>query len=240
MDVQTGILMLVGGGTDTGNFNTATGAVMQFGNGTHDLNAGTTFTGTGVIELSTGTLNANTAASIPNFTQTSGVLSGPAVVTVTGNASFTGAASRSMVGAGTLRLQGTTTIDMVSGSNTGGIYVDSGYTLRNEGTATWTAGYIELDSSSLAGSGTLNNAGTFLVDGNVSGTVVSNFRSGWRRQQQRHLPQAEQHGRQPFANRGRLQQQRHGGRADGDFVVFERRAGAYRHGTGSRRGHLLA
>src|SRR6185436_6784787 len=67
VQVQTGILSLNGGGTHTGSFDVAAGTVLDFGGGTHNLNAGA-ITSPGTVRVSGAVLNVNTAYGIAGTT----------------------------------------------------------------------------------------------------------------------------------------------------------------------------
>lgn len=59
VNVSAGTLQFAKDGTDTGTFNVANGANLQFIGGVRDLNAGSNVTGSGNVQLSGGTVNVN-------------------------------------------------------------------------------------------------------------------------------------------------------------------------------------
>ncbi|QSA95832.1 hypothetical protein [Methylococcus sp. EFPC2] len=180
VDVQTGVLQFSGNSTLGGSLTIADGAELLLNGGTHTVggsvalasggslringgtvslaNAGNSLAGE--VGLSGGTLDlgaAQTLAASGSYTQSSGTLKG-ANLTVSGAAALSGG---SQSGASTTALKGTTTI-------TGSIGLDAGRTLKNEGTLSWTSGYINLNDSGTTGSGTLVNAAgaSFEIQGN--------------------------------------------------------------------------
>ncbi len=159
VSVQSGTLEFSSGGSSTASaFTVSSGATLDFGGGTFDLTGGS-IGGSGLTEVSGGTLelgsNATTASS---FEQAGGTVDGTATLTVLGAATFTG--SDVETGSGTTLLQGAT-------SDSGTIYLDGGRTLENAGTfnVTGTAGFVVggLPSGTPAGGGTIqnNSDGTF-------------------------------------------------------------------------------
>ncbi|AFY28282.1 Calx-beta domain-containing protein [Cyanobium gracile] len=196
VDVLTGILNLTNGGTHTGNFAVAAGAVIGFGGGTHQINAGT-ITSPGTVRLSgSTTVNLNTAYAIAGTTeiqsgslnllggnastgaliQSGGTVAGTGDFTVSGGSAFSSGDHR---GNGTTILQGPATI------SSGGLRLDGGRTLRNQNTLTWSAGQIlfnnNINGTSIPGSGTINNiaGATFIASGNGANSIaVSNFSAG--------------------------------------------------------------
>ena len=65
-----GTLILGGGGTGAGNFNVATGATVQFANTNYNLDSGATFTGTGTVEVASGSVSivgSNVSSEVSQF-----------------------------------------------------------------------------------------------------------------------------------------------------------------------------
>lgn len=189
VDVQTGRLYLVGGGNSTGSFAVASGATLVFGNSNHTLSQSPTGLGTTEIatygggtvnanggintyglRLTSGTLNLGADSTVTNFMQATGTLVG-AGLTVTGTASFSNDAPQQ--GAAITRLEGNTGIDSIR--------LDAGRTLQNAatGTVTWTGNpnsgvsKIDLDYTSAAGSGTIQNDGLFVAAGNYTLNIIN-------------------------------------------------------------------
>ena len=68
VNVDSGVMQLGGGGTHSGAFNIAAGAELAFYGGTHELNAGTTVTGPGLVRAYNGTTNINAGADLADNT----------------------------------------------------------------------------------------------------------------------------------------------------------------------------
>jgi hypothetical protein len=111
VDVQTGTLAFIGGGTQTGTFNTQTGTTISFNSAL--FNTGTTFTGTGTALQNGGTTNFNAMITMQNFTFTGGTLGVSGVVTINGTFAWNGGGQTSGIGsiivsaAGSMALSGT-------------------------------------------------------------------------------------------------------------------------------------
>ncbi len=158
IDVQMGSFGFNDGSTQAGSVTLAAGAGLTLAAGTHDFNAGTSFTGPGTLTLSgAGTVfNINAATTIDSaFTHSGGTLRG-------GDLTLTGAVSLAinssvgvMSGAGTTHLRGVTSI-----ANYG---LDAQRVLRNEAT-TNVVGSIQLNRSDLTGAGRIDNAAGALFD----------------------------------------------------------------------------
>jgi hypothetical protein len=152
-------LALTGGGIDSGTFGVPATAVLEFGGGTHNLNAGTTVSGTGTVRFSSGVTNLNAgsynvgttsitggtavfsvAASTGTFDQSSGFRDGLGTLTVSGLATFTGG---SMTSAGTTIANGGLSI-----SGPGSKTLSFGHTLVNNAVANFSGGTLLLDNSS--------------------------------------------------------------------------------------------
>ena len=73
--INSGTLSLSGGGTDSGSFNVANGAALNFSGGTHDLNTGAALTGAGNVNVNAGQINLN-AGGIDRLTGTLNVAGG--------------------------------------------------------------------------------------------------------------------------------------------------------------------
>src|ERR1700722_5020713 len=117
LDVQGGGVML-GGGTNSSQFNLASGTQLRFGSGTYSLVPGASFTGAGSVALgSSGPLllvNANVAVGDFTFDDAEGTLDGSGVLTVNGTFDWSagtmqGAGSVNMASGSTLSITGATT-----------------------------------------------------------------------------------------------------------------------------------
>ena len=138
VEVQTGRLSLTRGGTSSGDFTVSSGAILDFGGGTHNIalddgksisgagrvrfSAGITnisgngdYNVTGNTEVTGGTVNFNRNASTVNALLNAGTLAGSGIVTVTGNLDWTGG---DFDGGGNLDLTDAVTFT-VSGGTTG-------------------------------------------------------------------------------------------------------------------------
>jgi hypothetical protein len=160
VSVQTGTLEFsVGGSSSDGTYTLASGATLDFGGGTFTL-SGDSFSGAGVAQLSGGTLAASANSTIGSgFAQTGGTITGPATLTVTGAATFSGSDDQAE-GAGTLLLKGVTTD---SGAT---INLDGGYVLANAGTFDVTNGAI----FNLGYNPNIGSAGNGTIQNNKGGT----------------------------------------------------------------------
>ena len=168
VEVQSGILSLSGGGTHSGTFNIAQDTELQLSGGTHTISGGSS-SGAGTLAVTSGTVTSNSAFTVGSgFRQSGGTLSGAGTLTVGGVAALSGG---DQSGVGTTILQGASTI-------TGSFGLDGGRLLRIDNTLTWSGGNINLNSNSVAGSGTLRTAlgGTFVASGdNTASIFASNF-----------------------------------------------------------------
>ena len=105
VNVNSGTLALNGGGTQTGNFSVSNGTTLSF-NGTHTLNAGTSFSGAGAIQFTGGSLTVNAAVATPAsmaFSMSGAALNGAGTLTVDGPLTWSGG---TMNGVGTLNATG--------------------------------------------------------------------------------------------------------------------------------------
>jgi len=177
--VATGQLSLQNSGDHTGAFDIDSGAVLQINAGTHNLNAGVSFTDTGTLNIAGGTTNVNTplifGATEPLVTMSGGIVSGGSDLTF--NAGFnwnggtisgsgllvSGAGSTTTIGGGSVTLSGKTW------NNSGTIAIGGANRLTLTGSSVLNnqpAGLIELNGSNgnpiywSTGGNTINNAGT--------------------------------------------------------------------------------
>lgn len=160
VEVESGTLNLNAGGTNSGQFTIAAGAVLSFGAGTHLLQSGSTLSGSGAVSVGTGivnvqgtmnvnsltnggTLNFNELAAVypTNVTMNSGTLSGSNTVVVGGsfvwNGGNLGAANSSF----SLVANGAMTI------NSGPTKNLQGGTLINAGAGAWIAGQVSCNNT---------------------------------------------------------------------------------------------
>jgi len=127
VEVQTGTLHFSGGGAHAGTFNTAAGAAVQLGAGTHTITGGGV-TGAGTLLISgSATVDISVPYSIANLTMTGGTLTGSAAVTVTGTHTIT---LGTMIGSGQTVFQGNGTINSMN--------LDEDRLVEIRGTTAWT------------------------------------------------------------------------------------------------------
>ncbi len=152
VEANSGALSLNGGGSGSGRFTVASGAILAFGGGTHNLDVNTVVNGPGDFRVTSGTLNLAGAYNVTGPTTVSGNstanFAGPSTgggsLTVSGGtAAFNGTAnvnfsSLTLSGAGTLA--GTNDVS-ISGPFTwnGGTLSGSGRVLANGGATFGTA-----------------------------------------------------------------------------------------------------
>jgi hypothetical protein len=131
VDVQTGSLSLIAGGTSTGNFNVLVGLNIFFAAGTFTLNDGVTITGAGFVQAAGVTVVIGGGVSAQNYQMVSGTLTGPGTLTVEGVFNWQG---------GTMSGMGTTFIDTPGTMNitTAAAKTLDNRILTNAGTVTWT------------------------------------------------------------------------------------------------------
>jgi hypothetical protein len=163
VNVETGSLAILSNGTDSGTFNVATDAQLQFSgdvsvNDPYVIAAGARFTGDGDYEIdaefSYVAVEAN--LSIVNFSESAGEIDGTGAITITGAYDWSGGA---FSGSGTLNIPSAATLS-IDGSATSA-YAFDGWTLDNAGNTTWSG-----TTSTFYGSGTINNesGGTLTLD----------------------------------------------------------------------------
>lgn len=158
---NSGTLRLANGGSSNGGtFNTAAGCMVEFAGGVHTLD-NAAFGGSGVVQLTSNTLNIGTggAVFVPSLTLNlaGGIFDGFGPVTVNGVLNWTG---------GTITGSGSFTINNlfnIGGNNT---KILSGRTLANAGTAVWNgAGEFRMSNQAAL----LNQAGaTFEIQSNAT------------------------------------------------------------------------
>ncbi len=162
-------LRISGGGSSSASaFTVAAGARLEFaqifpGPNVFSLGAGTVG-GPGTVVVSGGELALGTGAvtvagfAQGNATQSNCTISGSGTLTVTGPAAFTGGAMR-QTGPGVTLLEGSSTL---AGNVVGGLFLEGGRVLENQGTFTLSSGFMELGSG--AGGATLRNDAGGTID----------------------------------------------------------------------------
>jgi len=177
VNVVSGTLSLDGGGNSAGAFGVQAGAAQGFRSTIYNLEAGSSVTGTGAVQISVGTVNISGTYSLTGITEVTGGTANFAVDAGTGALNLSGG---TLTGNGTLTATGliTWTGSTMSGSGRtvanggltisgGGIKFLAGRALDNAGTATWTTG---AGSLSLSGGAVFNNllGATFDVQNDTS------------------------------------------------------------------------
>ncbi|MCI0440376.1 MAG: hypothetical protein L0177_14775, partial [Chloroflexi bacterium] len=158
-EIQSGILLLDGGGTSSGDFIVPVGSTLRFDNnhtltadssvsgegrvrftsGTVNVNGG--YTITGVTEIAGGTANFNSDVSLPVLEMSSGILGGTGAATVSASMNWTG---------GEMRDGGKTVIDgVLAMTGAGDKNMRGSRTLEVNGTATWDNGALRINEASV-------------------------------------------------------------------------------------------
>ncbi len=169
VNVTGGTAFLRSGGDIRGTFNVSANAQATFQDGLYNLNAGATFSGAGVFELSGGAIfNKNVNVVAPaNFTMSGGLFDGDGNFLINNTLTWTGG---QFVGNGTTTASASSTININGGSTK---YVTGGHILNLNGTVNFD-GIGELDGGPGA---TINNAGTFNI---LSDAPIANGGAGAR------------------------------------------------------------
>ncbi len=156
VNIGSGTLQIDNGSYNTGSIDTPAGTTLLFTRGTNTLDSGTAITGSGTVELVSGTLILTTDVEITNFTMAGGVLTGTNTLTVDNAFEWTGG---QLTGLGTAVSNGTLTVDGSAQKQ-----IVNGYSLVNNGAATWQgAGQLRSDSGAM-----ITNNGTWDVVGDLS------------------------------------------------------------------------
>jgi fibronectin-binding autotransporter adhesin len=169
VEVQNGTLAFTGTTTNSGNLvvnNGAAASRLEFGNGTHALNSGTTITGTGQVRIATGgevTLNTNITA--PNVALDAGVIQGTGNLTIQSSFQWS---SGTMSGNATTTIASDATM-VIDTANTK--YLDT-RDLVNSGTANWTGGTLDASNGAR-----FINDGTLVVTGDAGMSSASSSES---------------------------------------------------------------
>jgi uncharacterized repeat protein (TIGR01451 family) len=189
LNVNGGTVNMNAGGPDQsgGAYTTATAATLQFGGGTHTLGTTSGITGAGTISHTSGTTTVNsgtydvattnlsggtfafnttdagdtTPAKTAAFNHSDGTLSGDERFDVSVNENWTGGGQ---FGSGETRILAAATLAISGGFK----QIGDTRVVRNQGTATWTAG----DRIRL---GSCNSLGTFRNEGTLDLRFDSNF-----------------------------------------------------------------
>lgn len=200
VNVNAGTMLMNGGGTDSGVFNIADSAKLEFRNGVHTLNDVTT-SGTGTFQISTENVGADASVSVNGGTHTSAFLLSGSTLAGTSNTfqgaatwtggTITGAATASTTFGSTLAITGTNTKTLSggrhvnagntiwsgnTGANNNAIAIATASAFNNTGNFTDANAFDSLISAG-GGGGIFNNSGTFTKQSNTTTSIGTAFNS---------------------------------------------------------------
>ncbi len=204
VNVNAGTMLMNGGGTDTGVFNIANGAKLEFRNGSHTLNNVTT-SGAGTFEISTENVGADATVALNGGTHTTAFVLSGSILTGTSHTfqglatwtggTITGAATASTTFANDLTISGPNSKTLSGGRSV------------NAGNTTWTGNTGNGNNSHQHFRRERLQQQRHLHRCQHLRQRHQRRQRRWRLQQQRHLQQAvEHHDRRRYA----VQQHRHG------------------------------
>jgi hypothetical protein len=137
VELDTGTLLLADGAS-TGSFSVDPGATLNFATGAFDLNAGTTFSGAGLVQFGGATVSVNAPIGIGNAVLSLGTLTGNGTLTVDDQLTWT---SGTMSGAGMTIIPSGMALFNINGSDnkylTGREIVNQGTIMWNSATPLW-------------------------------------------------------------------------------------------------------
>jgi hypothetical protein len=192
-NVNAGTMLMQGGGTSSGVFNIANGAMLEFRNGNYTLNNVTT-SGAGTLQISTENVGADATVAINGGTHTTpfilsgstlagtdnvfqgpvswtgGTIAGAANTTFTNNVSITGPNLKALL-VRTLNLGATTTWSGNTADNNNAIRFWDGATINNNGTFNDTNQFASFIEHNVGGPHNFNNNGTYNKKANTLTTV---------------------------------------------------------------------
>lgn len=157
------ILRLAGGGSATGSFTAAGGALVEWTKGTFVMNPGTRFEGVGLYRINAGTLLADLDVDLNQLELRSGTLGGSGTLSITNRMDWTGGGMNG-VGRTVIASGATLHAALPSGGSLNGRVLD------NRGTIVWSGsgniGFVNAVITNLPG-------GLFLAQGDGGMTFVS-------------------------------------------------------------------
>ena len=159
--VLSGTLRLAAGGTSSAPFSVASGATLNFYNGTHTLDAGATVTGLGTVSVTSATVTAADTWDVGTATSVFG-----GALTLNGNVVSLGTVTAN---GGTFNLNTNSTVTALGNVTIGG------GTLNLNSTASFTMSGLTLSAGTLGGTSALTITGTFAWSGgavNRTGAVT--------------------------------------------------------------------
>ncbi|MGK2901034.1 MAG: beta strand repeat-containing protein [Burkholderiaceae bacterium] len=170
VNVNAGTMLMQGGGTSSGLFNIANGAMLEFRNGNHTLNNVTT-SGAGTLQISTENVGADAVVAINGGTHTTPFLLSGSILTGTdhtfqGVASWTGG---TITGAATAHTNFGNTL-AISGP---GSKTLSGGRSVNAGDTTWSGNTgANNNGINISGASIFNSSGSF-IDANTFDSAMN-------------------------------------------------------------------
>ncbi len=129
LSINSGILSLPSGGTNSGTFAIASGSRVEFPSSTFTLNAGTTFTGLGRPRVNGGTVTAAAAVSVVSLDLISGTLNGSGTITISDTLDWSGGVQG---GGGTTEIPVNTTLNIITSN-----VKTQNRVINNAGTTFW-------------------------------------------------------------------------------------------------------
>nr|HET7860632.1 choice-of-anchor D domain-containing protein [Caldimonas sp.] len=185
-NVNAGTMLFQGTSTtsSTGVFNIASGATLEFRNGSHTLDHATV-QGAGTFVVSTDNVGADALVTINGgtlkapflfsgstilgtdrtfqgpATWTGGAFSGTAATTFANDVTISGPTTKVLVGGGTINLQGTTTWTGNTAANNNAIQFHNGGTINNNGTFNDNNAFASFIEHNTGGPHNFNNVGTY-------------------------------------------------------------------------------
>ncbi len=184
VNVNAGTMLMQAGGTSTGSFALAAGALLEFRNGAHTLNNVTT-SGAGTFQISTENVGADATVTVNGGTHTSafllsgstmtgtdttfqgpvswtgGTISGAAITTFSNDVAISGPNLKVLVGGRTLNLESTTTWSGNTGNNNNAIRFWNGATINNNGTFNDSNAFDSFLEHNVGSPHNFNNIGTY-------------------------------------------------------------------------------
>ena len=172
------------GGTSTGTFNIAAGAVLDFKNGNNALN-GVTTQGLGTLAISSDLVGADALVTINGGTHTTpfafsgsvlsgdahtfqgpvtwtgGTISGAGTTTFAHDVTISGFNTKAVASARVLNLDGTTTWSGNTAANNNSIQFSNGATINNHGTFNDANAFASFIEHNVGGPHNFNNLGTY-------------------------------------------------------------------------------
>ena len=200
VNVNAGTMLLNGGGTNSGVFNIANGAKLEYRNGSHTLNNVTT-SGAGTFEISTENVGADAIVAVNGGTHTTAFVLSGSILTGTDHTfqglatwsggTITGAATASTTFANDLTISGpnsktlsggrsvnagNTTWSGNTGNNNNSINISGASVFKSSGTFT-DANTFDSAINVGNGGGAFNNNGIFNKQSNTTTSVNTQFNS---------------------------------------------------------------